>query len=269
MPRGRRELLVARPELGHGQHDDALLGRADPEAEARGERVRGVGGGAGVELVQRAVPEPAVGVLDALQLQRRDALLQAPRRPLRRRPVAEQPAEDRVRVGLADAAEAQRGGADRRHRARAVGPEHAEVGERGEEFEPDADPLLPARRRDALGGDRVEREPAAVEQRVADAHALVAAVGQPELGAQRRARREQVEPRPRRRVDGDDGLAAAEPADRARHLLDRAGGVERGHELHPARGRAPLVQRHELLVAGLGRDVDAAIAHVTIVRASA
>ena len=33
-----------------------------PQPAARGERVGGVGGGAGVELVERAVPEPAVGV---------------------------------------------------------------------------------------------------------------------------------------------------------------------------------------------------------------
>jgi hypothetical protein len=152
--------------------------------------------------------------------------------------------------------------ADGLDRAGRVRPEHAQVLERGEELEPDADPLLPARRGDALGGHRVEREPAAVQQRVADAHALVAAIGQPQLRPQRRARRQQVQPRPGRRVDGDDHLAAAEAADRARHLLDRPGRVERGHELHAAGGRAALMQRHELLIARLRRDVHAAIAHV-------
>src|SRR3712207_8900645 len=42
--------------------------------------------------------------------------------------------------------------------------------------------------------------------------------------------------------------------------LHVAGFVERRDELHPALGRAPLVQRRELLVARLRRDVDAAVA---------
>ena len=157
------------------------------------------------------------------------------------------------------------GGADGRDPAvRALGLVEPEAGERGEQLEADADPLLPALRRLARGRHRVQRQPAAEEQRVADPHPLVAAVGQPELGAQRRAGAEQVAPRARRRVDRDDRAAAPEALDRARDLLDGAGRVERRHELDPALRRAPLVQRHELLVGRLGGDVDAAVAHAAV-----
>jgi hypothetical protein len=52
---------------------------------------------------------------------------------------------------------------------------------------------------------------------------------------------------------------AAEALDRARDLLDRAGGIEGGHQLERRRAAA-LVERDELLVARPGRDVDAAVA---------
>ena len=83
-------------------------GSPTQRADAGRERVGRVGGRAGVELVERAVPQAAVLVDDAALLERGDALLQPPRRALRRRPVAEQRAEDRVRVGLEQPAVGER-----------------------------------------------------------------------------------------------------------------------------------------------------------------
>ena len=109
--RRRRQLVVAVGQLGHRQDDDALARIAHPRATALGQRARRVGRRAGVELVERAVPQAAVVVDHAAHPQRGDALLKAPRRALGRRAVAEQRAEDRVGVGLAQPAEAQRAGA--------------------------------------------------------------------------------------------------------------------------------------------------------------
>ena len=108
-------------------------------------------------------------------------------------------------------------------------------------------------------GHRIQRQPAAKQQRVADAMALVAAVGQADLRAQRRAGLQQVEPVAGGGVDGDDRLAA-EAEHGARDRLDVTGLVERRDELLALRA-ATFVQRAELLVAGRPGDVDAAIAH--------
>jgi hypothetical protein len=135
-----------------------------------------------------------------------------------------------------------------------------ELAERGEQLEADVHPLLPGAARLLGGRHRVQRQPAPEQQRVAHPHALVAAVGQPELGAQRLPGGEQVEPVPGRRVDGHHGLAAPEAVHGARDLLDGARLVEGRDQLQPV-GPAPLVERAQLLVGGLGRDVDAAVAH--------
>src|SRR4051794_8251168 len=89
----RRERVVAGLEFLDGQHDHAFAWVADPRALRGSERVGGVGRGAGVELVEGAVPQASVGIDHAAQPQGRDALLQAPRSALGRRPVAEQRAE--------------------------------------------------------------------------------------------------------------------------------------------------------------------------------
>jgi hypothetical protein len=81
-----------------------------------------------------------------------------------------------------------------------------------------------------------------------------------ERGARGSAVSKQVEPAARRRVDRHHGLPRPEALDRARDLLDRAGRVERRDQLHPL-GAAALVQRDELLVGRLARDVDAAVTH--------
>ena len=169
------------------------------------------------------MPEPAVGVVHALHAQRGDPLLQAPRGALRRRPVAEQTAEDRVRIGLAQPPEAQRGRADRLDPARcppAAGTRRARRARRTARSRRRSTAPSPAAavRRPAPGragaraGTAARRRPACARS----------ALGQPQLGAQRRAGGQQVAPRAGRRVDRDDRLAATEALDRARHLLDRA-----------------------------------------------
>jgi hypothetical protein len=176
--------------------------------------------------------------------------------------VAEQRAEDRVGIGLAQAAEAQRPVADRRlERVRAVGAEEVERVERREQLEAGRHPRLPAAEPLVCAGDGVQRQAAPEEQRVADPHALVAAGRQPEGLTQRHAGRQEVEPRTGGRVDRRDGLAP-EAQDRAGDAVHVARRVERRDELRLRRiGAAPLVQRDELLVAGLCGDVDAAVPH--------
>jgi hypothetical protein len=208
------------------------------------------------------VPQPAVGVDDAAHPQGGDPLLQPPRRALGRRPVADHRAEHGVGVGLAEAPEAQRAVVDLAlDGAAGVGPVEPERGQRGEQLEADADPALPVGQRLAGRGHGVQRQPAPEEQRVADAVALEAPLGQAELLAQRRAGREQVQPMAGGGVDRGDGLAA-EAQHGACDRLHAAGDVERRDELDPLPlAAAPLVQRAELLVGGRRRDVDAAIAH--------
>jgi len=110
--------------------------------------------------------------------------------------VPEQAAEDRVGIRLAHPPEAQRGAADRLDPAvRARGPVEAQLAERGEQLEADRDPLLPAQRRLTGAGNRVERQAAPEQQRVAHPHALVPSLGEAELGAQRLPGGQQVAPR--------------------------------------------------------------------------
>ena len=73
------------------------------------------------------------------------------------------------------------------------------------------------------------------------------------------ALREQVQAGRGGRVDRDDRLTA-EGEDRLRDVGDGAGLVEGGDQLAPV-GAAALVERDELLVAGLRADVHAAVAH--------
>ena len=61
----RRERVVPRLELVDGQHDDALGRSPTHEPPAVRQRVGGVGGGARVEFVDRALPQAAVVVDDA------------------------------------------------------------------------------------------------------------------------------------------------------------------------------------------------------------
>src|SRR5919107_3894024 len=100
--------------------------------------------------------------------------------------MADHRAEDGVRIGLAEAPEAQRALVDAAlDRGAGLRAEELQRRERGEELEADADPALPRGQRLARRRDGVQRQAAAEEQRVADAVALEAPVRQPELLAQR------------------------------------------------------------------------------------
>ena len=99
--------------------------------------------GAGVELVERAMPQAAVGIDDRAGAQRGDPLLQPPRRALGRRAVTDHRAEDGVGVRLAEAAEAQRaasmrpsGRLPRRARRRRAAAAHRRPRSRGRSSAP-------------------------------------------------------------------------------------------------------------------------------------
>jgi hypothetical protein len=174
--------------------------------------------------------------------------------------MAEQRAEDGVGVGLAQPAEAHRTGPHRRLECAGLGAVQPEAVQRGEQLEAHLHPPLPRPERLAGGRHRVQRQAPAEEQRVAHARALVAALRQPERRAQVRPGAQQVQAPPGGRVDRDDGLAA-EAEHRARDRRHVAGLVERRDELGRAIGPAARVQAAELLLAGLGRYVDTAVAH--------
>ena len=124
-------------------------GLADPAAPARRERVGGVGGGARVELVERAVPQAAVLVDHAAARAAPRSAAAGPTACAWARAVPEQRAEDRVRIGLAQAPVRSAPPSTGRLQtpSRRGGRKTLEPLERGEQLEARPRSTLPARHR--------------------------------------------------------------------------------------------------------------------------